>query len=236
MKLEVLYEDSDLLAVNKPAGLLAVPDRWDKSKENLVALLQAERPRQYLSNVHRLDRDTSGVFLLAKNSDCFRRLTLQFREQQIHKWYWALVHGEFEHESLLVDEPIGPDRHRPGCSRLDRHGKPARSLLRPLKRFRGYTWMEVETESGRLHQVRVHCQAVGHPLVGDTEYGGAPLFLRSLKRGYKAKANEPERPLIARPALHAARLTLCDPPLTITAPLPKDLRVALKYLEKFARR
>ncbi|MCX7887421.1 MAG: pseudouridine synthase [Verrucomicrobiae bacterium] len=113
-------------------------------------------------------------------------------------------------------------------------GKPARSHLRLLQRFRGYSWLEIETETGRLHQVRVHCQAAGFPLVGDTDYGGSPLFLRQLKRHYKTKPTDPERPLIARPALHAAQLTLAEPAMTFTAPLPKDLRIALKYLQRFA--
>jgi RluA family pseudouridine synthase len=235
MNLEVLFEDADLLAVNKPAGMLSVPDRWDKTKENLVALLQAERPGQYLANVHRLDRNTTGTFLLAKNTEAFRRIVRQLRERSTRKLYLALVHGDFTEQERVVDLPIGPHPKHPGLVRIDeRAGKPARSFVRLKERFRGFAFIEVEIESGRQHQVRVHCQAVGHPLVGDADYGGHPLLLSQIKRKYKAKEGEEERPLMGRPALHAASLTLASPPLTITAPLPKDFNVALKYLRMFA--
>ncbi len=257
MNIGVLFEDADLLAVNKPAGVLSVPDRWDKSKENLVALLQSERPGQYLANVHRLDRNTSGTFLLAKNAEAFRRVVRQLRERSTRKLYLALVHGDFicratapvaddsltageapalQSNSRVIDLPIGPHPKRPGLVRIDeRAGKPARSIVRLKEKFCGYALVEVEIETGRQHQVRVHCQAIGHPLVGDADYGGQPLLLSQLKRKYKAKEGEPERPLMGRPALHAASLTLTSPPVTIAAPLPKDFTVSLKYLGKFAR-
>jgi 23S rRNA-/tRNA-specific pseudouridylate synthase len=149
--------------------------------------------------------------------------------------YLALVHGDATAQA--IDLPIGPDPRRLGHSRLDhRHGQPARSTIRVRESFYGYTLLEVEIETGRLHQVRVHLQAIGHPLVGDAAYGGGPLLLSKLKRDYKAKDDEAERPLLARPALHAGSLTLADPPVTITAPLPKDFAVTLKHLRKFAAR
>ncbi len=227
---EILFEDADLLAVDKPAGLLSVSDRWDKEKENLVAMLQAERPGQYLTNVHRLDRNTTGVFLLAKNEEAFRRVTLQFREL-----YLALVLGDVTEQERVIDLPIGPHPRLRGFSRIDeKNGKPARSIVRVKERFRGYALVEVEIESGRQHQVRVHCQHIGHPLVGDADYGGRPLLLSQIKRKYRLKEGREERPLMGRPALHAASLTLPTPPVTITSPLPKDFTVSLKYLRMFA--
>jgi len=237
MNLEILFEDADLLAVNKPAGLLSVPDRWDRTKENLFDLLCAERPGQYLANVHRLDRDTSGVFLLAKNPAVFRRIARQLRERCASKLYWALVHGELAESERVIDLPIGSHPRQPGLSRVDaRQGKPAVSVVRRKELFRGFSLLEVAIETGRHHQVRVHCEAVGHPLVGDVSYGGRPLLLSQLKRKYKAKEGQGERPLMGRPALHAVQVVLRSPPLTIRAPLPKDFVVALKYLRKFARR
>ena len=234
MNIEVLFEDADLLAVNKPAGLLSVPDRWDKEKANLVTLLQAERPGQYIANVHRLDRNTTGIFLLAKNPDAFRRIARQLREHETRKLYLALVHGDVTEQERVIDQPISSHPKRRGLVRIDPRGKPARSTVRVRERFRGYALVEVEIESGRQHQVRIHCQHIGHPLVGDADYDGRPLLLSQLKRKYKPKEDEPERPLMGRPALHAASFTLAAPPVTITSPLPKDFEVALKYLRKFA--
>jgi 23S rRNA pseudouridine955/2504/2580 synthase/23S rRNA pseudouridine1911/1915/1917 synthase len=235
MNIEVLFEDADLLAINKPAGVLSVPDRWDKEKENLVAILQSQRPGQYLANVHRLDRNTSGTFLLAKNTEAFRRVARQLRERSTRKLYLALVLGDVVAPERVIELPIGPHPKRAGLVRIDeRNGKPARSIVRLKEKFRGFAFVEVEIESGRQHQVRVHCQAIGHPLVGDADYGGRPLLLSQIKRKYRLKEGREERPLMGRPALHAASLTLAAPPLTITAPMPKDFTVSLKYLRMFA--
>jgi RluA family pseudouridine synthase len=217
--------------VNKPAGLLAVPDRYDKAKPNLFTMLQAERPGQWLANVHRLDFNTSGVFICAKSADAFREVARQFSERQTCKIYAALVQGFPEEQT--IDLPIGERPDRPGRAKIDRRGDEARSIVRLRERFRGFTLVEVQIETGRMHQIRVHMQAVGCPLVGDVDYGGAPLLLSQIKRNYKPK--ETEKPLLARPALHAESLTLREPARTFTAPCPKDLTVAVKYLRKYAR-
>ena len=220
-------------------GLLAVPDRFDKDKPDLVSLLQEARPGERLANVHRLDLNTSGVFVLAKKQDAFRELVRQFRERETKKIYAALVRGAPGISPLTVDLPIGRHPKRPGLARIDHNrGSEARSVINVRERFRGYALLEVVIETGRMHQIRVHVQAIGCPLVGDPDYGGAPLLLSQFKAGYKGKQEEVERPLLDRPALHAERLTLTQPStgrsLTIEAPWPKDLTVALKQLRKFA--
>ncbi len=223
-----------MLAVNKPAGLLCVPGRYDKAEANLWDLLRSARALPDLTNPHRLDRYTSGVMIFTKTIEAYRSVTEQFRERQTRKIYTALCRGDAVAQT--IDLPIGERPDTPGLSRIDhKHGKPSRTHLRVVERYRGYSLLEVEIETGRQHQIRVHLQAVGHPLVGDADYGGAPLLLSQLKRDYRAKAGEAERPLLARPALHAAEITLADPAVTIRAPLPKDLVVALKYLRRYAR-
>jgi 23S rRNA pseudouridine1911/1915/1917 synthase len=221
---EILHEDDAILAVNKPAGLLAVPDRFDKDKPDLISLLQAARPGEGLANVHRLDFNTSGVFAVAKTQEAFRDLARQFRDRETRKVYAALVRGTPDISPLTIDLPIGRHPKFPGLARIDHS--------------RGSEALEVTIESGRMHQIRVHVQAIGCPLVGDPDYGGTPLLLSQIKSDYKAKDNEPERPLLDRPALHAEKLTLSRPgigeKLTIEAPWPKDLTVALKQLRKYA--
>ena len=253
---EILYEDHDFLALNKPARLLAVPDRFDKTRLDLMSLLQAARPAESLANVHRLDFNTSGVFIVAKNGEAFRKLVRQFRDRGTRKTYVAIVSGQPVDSSQTIDLPIGRHPKVPGRARIDPiRGSNARSIVSIQENFRGFALVEVVIETGRMHQIRVHLQAIGCPLVGDTDYGGEPLLLSGLKRGYKPKGDEPERPLLDRPALHAEQLTLLHPanprrfvgqaarlpssgapgkPLTITAPWPKDLTIALKYLRKFA--
>jgi RluA family pseudouridine synthase len=239
-EIEVLYEDDDLMAINKRVGLLVAPDRWDKKKENVMGLLQATQPAQYLANVHRLDKNTSGVFLLAKNKPALVKLVRQFSARTTHKTYAALIHGAPLDDTTTIDLPISPHFKRAGLSRIDRKaGKPAMTIARVAERFPYHTLLNIELHTGRLHQVRVHLQAIGCPLVGDADYGGEPLLLSQIKPKYKAKDGEVERPLLDRPALHAEELTVQQPttnePVTIRAPWPKDLTVAVKYLRMFAQ-
>lgn len=248
-EVEVLTEDDDILAVNKPAGLLIAPDRWDKSKENLMGLLHAgvhfQRPwaRQhgmtYLANVHRLDAGTSGVILLARNKPALVNLARQFRDQHPKKTYTAIIQGALPQPEIEVDLPLAPSRVRLGLSVVDRgHGKAAVTKFSLVEAFKGYSLIKAEPTTGRLHQIRVHLKELGCPLVADQDYGsGFPLLLSKLKRDYRMKP-EGERPLMSRPALHAERLELTHPtsgqPLVIEAGWPKDFLVAVKYLRKFA--
>jgi 23S rRNA pseudouridine955/2504/2580 synthase len=179
------------------------------------------------------------VFLVAKSREAFRDVTRQFRDRTTRKQYVTLSHRAPPESPMTVDLPIGSHPKVPGLARIDhRHGREARSAVTIEERYRAHSLLKVVIETGRMHQVRVHLQAIGCPVVGDTEYGGTPLLLSQIKRRYKAKEDEPERPLLDRPALHAERLTLAQPmtgaPLTIEAPWPKDFAVAVKYLRKFA--
>ena len=153
--------------------------------------------------------------------------------RQTRKIYTAICRGNPAPQ--IIDLPIGDVPDTPRLSRIDhKNGKPSRTMVRVTEEYRGYSLLEVEIETGRQHQIRVHLQAIGHPLVGDADYGGVPLLLSQIKKKYRAKEGEEERPLLARPALHATEITLTNPAVTIRAPLPKDMEVALKYLRKFA--
>jgi 23S rRNA pseudouridine1911/1915/1917 synthase len=251
LDLSILYEDDDLLVVDKPAGLLVIPDRWDPTKPTVVKLarsyLQArtvvpaepapEAPRIWV--VHRLDRETSGVLILAKSGSAHAGLSQQFEHGKVQKTYLALVSSQGLRIEGVIRLPIGLHPHRPGVMAIRRrHGKFAITRYSIAERFRGYTLLHVRPQTGRSHQIRVHLQAIGHPLAIDPLYGsGQPLLLSALKPSYRPKAGTEERPLMARLTLHAQALELTHPrrgePLKWVAPLPKDFAAVLRNLRRY---
>ena len=245
----VLFEDEYLLALDKPAGLLTSPDRYDPERPNLMELLHLgigdgkpwarERRLDYLMNAHRLDPETSGVILLARNKSTLVRLADLFGSDKPHKQYLALVQGAPAENRFEINAALAAHPAKPGLMYVDlKHGKRSRTFVEVLERYSGYALLQCKPLTGRTHQIRVHLRHAGLPLVGDTCYGGRPLYLSRLKPGYRPKTNEPERPLIDLVALHAETLSLPHPvtgePITITAPGPKDLMVAVKYLRRYA--
>jgi 23S rRNA pseudouridine1911/1915/1917 synthase len=200
--------------------------------------------------VHRLDKDTSGVLLIAKDLAAERLLRGAFEHAQVKKTYLALVEGECEladGEIEWIDLPIGADPRKSGRMRIDPAGKPSRTAIGVSQRFRGYTLLHCHPETGRTHQIRLHCAARGFPLVVDKLYGRQEqLLLSDIKRGYRAKPGRSERPLLDRLSLHAFELDFPLPAAldgaddsaqtqerrTVQAPLPKDLQMTLKQLGK----
>ena len=257
----ILHEDDALLAFDKPSGLLIAPDRWDKTRANLMTLVHA-RLGDHVANVHRLDADTSGVVLCTKDKVSLDFVSGQFQGKTAKKTYHALCYVPPVEQAMKVVRPardeagrlpdeftvdlaLGEDETQPGRMRVfkRRGGKASTTVFRTLERFhdrtgRVFAWVECSPLTGRTHQLRVHLAAAGAPILGDPFYGvpDVQLHLSDLKRGYKGR--DEERPLIARLALHASVLTITHPltrePVTITAPLPKEFEVALKNLRKFA--
>lgn len=250
-EIPVVFEDDALLAIAKPSGLLTSPDRYDKERPNLMALLHAgikdkavwarEHQLTYLANVHRLDFETSGLLLLAKTREALSHLAGQFVQRQTRKIYLAIVHGEPTPWEQTIDKRIGPHPTQENLFVARTHvGKDAVTQIKVLETFRQHALVQAEPLTGRTHQVRVHLKSIGHIIVADALYGSPDgIFLSQLKRGYKYSKQEPERPLIGRLALHAERLTIRHPvtnqPLELVAPLPRDFEVALKYLRKFSK-
>lgn len=248
-EIHVLWEDGHLLVLDKPSRLLTSPDRYDPERPNLMRLLHrgiergapwaVERGLTYLANAHRLDFETSGLLLLAKDKPTLVDLANQFGSGKPLKRYVALVRGRPRAEAFEVDAGLAPHPARPGSIRVDSaHGKKSLTRFRVLELFSGYALLECEPVTGRTHQIRVHLRHAGLPIVGDATYGGQPLWLSQLKRDYRLAEGRKERPLLDRTGLHAASLTVTHPAtgtkVTVEAPWPKDLEVALKYLRRFA--
>jgi RluA family pseudouridine synthase len=250
-EIPILYEDADVLVLDKPAGLAVEPERWARGAASLAgALLALARERgpeagpleERLRAVHRLDKDTSGVLVVAKHLESERFLRAAFEHGRVEKTYHALVEGEHplaEGAEEVIDLPLGPDEKRSGRVEVNpRDGKPAQTRIAVLQRFRGFTWLRCRPVSGRTHQIRVHLAAVGFPLAVDPLYGRrGELALSEIKAGYKAKRGHVERPLIARLTLHAAAIRIPSPRdpgefVEVEAPLPPDLARLLKQLGK----
>lgn len=251
----VVYEDETMLVFDKPSGMLVAPDRWDKSRENLMALVHAKFGHG-VANVHRLDADTSGLLLCAKTKVALDFLSGQFQSKTVRKLYHALVvvlpveeamkvvtpvRDELGGlpENFTVDLALGPDEQNPGRMRVfkKRGGKPSLTEFAVVERFGRYALLECRPLTGRTHQLRVHLAAAGTPILNDPFYGvpEIKLLLSDLKRGYKGR--EDEKPLLDRLALHASGLTLVHPetrePVTLQAPWPREFEVALKQLRKY---
>jgi 23S rRNA pseudouridine955/2504/2580 synthase/23S rRNA pseudouridine1911/1915/1917 synthase len=241
--------DADLVAVEKPAGLATIPGRGetDSLLERLAAQLDLPHkgetdPR--IRVVHRLDKDTSGVVLFAKNIEMQRHLSHQFQNNQVEKEYIALVAGHPETDEGEIDAPIGPHPNSKTRMAVSKHGRPALTRWRLEKRFREMSLLRVFPKTGKTHQIRVHLKHIGLPLAIDPLYNpprkpgeAVGIFLSQFKRDYRA-AKEDERPLIARLTLHAERITVEHPvrgKTTIEAPLPKDFRAVLSQLERNSR-
>jgi RluA family pseudouridine synthase len=248
-EIDVLHEDEHLLAMHKPARLLVSPDADNPERPSLMQLLHGaiaagkpwavERGITYLTNVHRLDFEATGVLLLAKDKVTATTLGDVFGSEKPMLEFLAIVNGRPLESTFIGDAPLLPHPMQPGVMRVDfNEGKKSITQFDLVEAFNGYSLMRCVPVTNRAHQVRAHLKWAKIPVCQDDAYQGKPLWLSRLKRKFHLKPNREERPLTPRLALHASRMTLTHPTtgaeLTIDCPLPKDLAVALKYLRKFA--
>jgi RluA family pseudouridine synthase len=248
-EIPVLFEDAHLLALDKPIDLLLAPDADQPERPSLMALLHAaiaagkpwakERNLDYLNAAHRLDFETSGVLLLAKNKPAFVALADLFGAEKPVRKYLALAWGNPPAKNFAVDAKLAPHPIRAGQMRVDAdNGKRAHTDFELLEQYSDWCLLRGSPVTERVHQVRIHLKHAGFPIVGDELYGGKKLWLSRIKKDFRLKEGREERPLIARSALHLEELILPHPvtgeTVTIKSEWPKDLKVAVKYLRQYA--
>jgi len=237
LKLDILYQDDQVIVVNKPANLLSVPDRYDPDIPNLTKLL-GQRYGDPIYTVHRLDKPTSGAIVYARTAEAHRELNRQFEEREVDKVYHAIVEGQPGEGEIEVDEPIANNPGQTGKMMVSNKGKYALSIFKQMESFgHQFSLVGVQIFTGRTHQIRVHLAYAGYPLMVDPFYGKRTAFkLSEIKRRYNLGREEEERPLLSRVPLHAARLAFDHPAtgerMEFEAPLPKDMRAVINQLRK----
>jgi len=230
----IIFEDDDFVALNKPSGLLSIPDR--EGKETSLKIMLQEKYSSIFT-VHRIDKDTSGLIIFAKNETAHKHLSQQFEARQTKKIYAGLVIGSPAAKSGSVDSRIMEHPGKNGLMVVNRRGKEALTDYEVLEDFGIYSWMQFRIHTGRTHQIRIHMKELGHPIICDALYGdGKPLLLSSFKNKFKlSKDAEEERPIMNRLALHAYQLSFTDPhgnKKDLQADIPRDMRATLQQLNK----
>ncbi len=230
----IIFENENFLAINKPAGLLSIPDRM-QSEVSLKDMLINKYGSIF--TVHRLDKDTSGIILFAKNETTHKFLSQAFEERRVEKFYQGIVHGSPDEKKGTIDAPISEHLVQKGLMVIHRNGKPSVTDYEVIEDYKSYSLLQFQLHTGRTHQIRVHCKNIGHPLACDELYGdGKPVLLSSLKKKYKlSKHDEEERPMLNRLALHSYCLKFTDAEgnaFNLAAELPKDMKALLQQLKK----
>lgn len=229
----VLWEDPALLVINKPAGLPTLVDGYNPDLPFLVKLLKKFYDPLWV--VHRLDRDTSGVIIFARNPEAHRNLNDQFARHETRKTYHGLVSGTPESTEINISLPLRPNGDRRHRTVVDhQRGKPSSTTLTILESYTNHALVQAVPLTGRTHQIRAHLASIGHPLVNDTLYGGHKLLLSELKPGTQNENNS-DKLLLDRIGLHAFSLQVIHPDtgklLHFTAPYPKDFEAVIRCLQ-----
>jgi 23S rRNA pseudouridine1911/1915/1917 synthase len=237
LKLPVIFESDTIIAFSKPSGLRSIPDRFNAELPCLHRLAEAQYGKLYI--VHRLDKDTSGVICFAKDEATHKYLSALFQGRDIEKYYWAIVAGKPMQQKGSIEQPIAEHPTQKGKMVVFKKGKPSHTDYKVLKTWNGYSLLELQIHTGRTHQIRVHLEYLGTPVLCDPLYGSPlPLLLSSIKKKYKLSMKEmEEKPLLNRLALHAHRITFTSPEgevITIEAPIPKDFDASIKQLDKWS--
>jgi 23S rRNA pseudouridine955/2504/2580 synthase len=223
----ILFENDDIIVVNKPPFISSLDER-EGGEINMLRLA-----RQYTEDAqicHRLDKETSGALIIAKNPEAYRAVSMQFERRKVKKVYHAVIDGTHVFEELFIDLPIlNVGKGTVTISRQE--GKRAETWFQSLKYYKHYTLVECRPVTGRMHQIRIHLATQRASIAGDEMYKGQPVFLSKLKRKYQLGKDQEELPIMKRFALHAYEVTfklVNEEEVTIHAPYPKDFETLLK--------
>ncbi|MBN1846323.1 MAG: RluA family pseudouridine synthase [Sedimentisphaerales bacterium] len=251
--LDVLYEDEHLLVINKQADLIVHPARGNQRGTLVNGLVHYSNSLSHVNErfrpgiVHRLDRNTSGVLVVARTDTAHWRLAHQFEHRQVQKMYLAVVHGTVALDADVIDMPLGRHpRVREKYAARPESGKSAITRYERQTQYRGYAVMRLFPRTGRTHQLRVHLQMIKHPIVADTMYGGKAMTLAQLADGAPYPRPDepgghlaPDQRVIERQALHAMSLTLHHPisgrQMCFEAPPPPDMELLIRLLERYRK-
>ena len=229
----ILFENDDYIVVNKPPFVASLDERGGSGEVNILRLA-----KQYSADAqvcHRLDKETSGAIIIAKTPEAYRSVAMQFEKRKVNKVYHAVVDGQFTFNELFIDLPILNDGNK--SVTIDRkEGKRAETIFNSIKNYRHYTLVECKPITGRMHQIRIHLATQRAAIAGDDMYRGKPVFLSSMKKGYRIAKDDEELPIMKRFALHARHLVfkgLDGADIVIDAHYPKDFATLIKLLDKF---
>jgi 23S rRNA pseudouridine1911/1915/1917 synthase len=231
---EIIFENEHFVALNKPAGMLSIPDRT-QSEPSLKDLLIQKYGSIF--TIHRLDKETSGIILFAKDEETHKYFSKQFEERSVEKYYVGLVHGSLPAPSGTIDAPIMEHPIFKGQMVVNKNGKVSVTDYTVMEDLSKYSLVKFQLHTGRTHQIRVHAKNIGHPLVCDPLYGdGKPVMLSAIKKKFKlSKHDNEERPLLNRVGLHSYQLKFKDAEgneFDLIAELPKDIRALMQQLKK----
>lgn len=231
---DIVFENDDFVVVDKPSGLLSIPDREgdEISLKRLLKDMYGE-----IFTVHRLDKETSGLIVFAKNENTHRYLSGIFEDRSVEKYYTGIVKGILPEKEKVIDAPIAQNTVKKTLMIIHKRGKNAVTEYKVVEEFGKFSLVNFRIYTGRTHQIRVHMQHVGHPIACDKLYGdGEPVLLSSIKKNYNLSKDElEERPIIGRLALHAHRLLFADEhgkQHEFVSNLPKDMKALLQQLRK----